>query len=516
MTAKSVIDIDVSTEKWSRFQQLFDRYAAAAAKQPKVWADVGKSQEAAGNKFERMTAAMDKQLELAEQELKARKEEERTLGNSERHWQSIEKSSRGAQAGIASAGSSLSRWTPMLTGAGVAMGVLGAAAVGVFETMVKIYEKSADTAKNLGQERFAAMGFGMSVGEHRAFGLDLSRITDTDSFLGNVEEMMTDPGKAGPLWRAGINPNGSVTQVATRYMDWQRNLAVNTPVNRLGLLNQQYGSQVGIDTWMRLHNMSPDEYGDIRNQFETDRSQKGGLSIDDRRARSLQNFATQDRRAGLQTDNIFERKVAKLIGPLTDLSKGIVGFERRLANTRLVDKALEGLGAGMKWLSGKFPDIEKGIGKFERGLLDLADEAKKVAGALKKLNDETRKLAGEGPKEHHGIFVEPFRRTWGIGKSASDAIGNWLDSALDKAPPMRAPPEPEGGGDLDLSTIIGDHPTSWNPAPISNSYAANRSNVSNTTNNYGGRGGGSVNINIIAPPGFSANTTLAGLNAGLV
>ncbi len=60
-----------------------------------------------------------------------------------------------------------------------------------------VYNKSAQVANGMAYERRTSMGLGMSVGDHRAFGLDFSRITDTDSFLGNVEEMMTDPGKTG-------------------------------------------------------------------------------------------------------------------------------------------------------------------------------------------------------------------------------------------------------------------------------------------------------------------------------
>lgn len=515
MTAKSVIDIDVDQSKFEKFKQLYDKYSATLDKQSGIWKAVGKEQAGLGSHFERQVAAMHELAQLAVEELKSREAEEKALGKSERHWSSIASSSRLAstasksvEGSVAAVSTSMLKWSGFFGGVAAAAGVV----VAGFATAVELYEKAVGVAGRVGAERRTAQGFGMSIGEHRAFGLDFSRITDTDSFLGNVEEMMTDPSKSGPLWRAGINPNGSTTQVATRYMDWQRNLAVNTPVNRLGLLNQQYGMQVPIDTLMRLHNMSPDEYGDIRKQFETDRSEKGGLTINDPAARTAQNFSTQAQRADLQIENIFDKKVARLSGHLTDLSEAFVGLAQTAANTKFFNDALDKLGKGIDWLSKTgIPDFQWGVTELDAGLQKAGaalDEFSKSAALPSAISNPATVATGAGL----GLGER-------LGEKAGHAIEKWFTGAGDKPSATWKGPvigDMSSDSGIDLSNIVGDHPTSWNPAPISNSYAANRSNISNTTNNYGGRGVGSVNINIIAPPGFSATTTLAGLNAGLV
>ncbi len=69
-----------------------------AAKQPKVWADVGKEQAKITSNFERGVKALHEQAEAVLEELKAREAEERALGKTERHWLSIASSTRSASA----------------------------------------------------------------------------------------------------------------------------------------------------------------------------------------------------------------------------------------------------------------------------------------------------------------------------------------------------------------------------------------------------------------------------------
>ena len=128
-------------------------------------------------------------------------------------------------------------------------------------------------------ERRTALGLGMSLGAYRAFGAAFSRITDTYAFLGNVQEMMTNPAASAPLWAAGINPSGKTQDVALAYMDWLRKKAVATPTNQLGLLNQQYGNDIDLGTLMRLRALSADEYRDIHIQFTIDAGKMAGLNM---------------------------------------------------------------------------------------------------------------------------------------------------------------------------------------------------------------------------------------------
>src|SRR5581483_1969219 len=247
MAVKSVVDVDVDTAKWERFQQLFDKYTSALDKTPNVWKNVGKEQAALTSHFERMTAALMAQATQAQEEVEARAKEEKSLTTNERLWRSMASSTKSVAGNVLHATTSLLKWTGILTGIG---GLLGGGALFGLDKL----------AGGLGNERRTAMGLGMSVGQYRAFNLDFSRALDTEKFLGDVQEMMTNPAAARPLWQLGVNPNGKTEDVAKAYMDRLRTLAVNTPTSKIGLLNTQYGTSLSTPEWMRLHEMSPDEY----------------------------------------------------------------------------------------------------------------------------------------------------------------------------------------------------------------------------------------------------------------
>lgn len=383
--------------------------------------------------------------------------------------------------------------------------VIGVATAG-FQAAMALYDKSVGVAGNLGFERRTAQGLGMSIADHRAFGLDFSKVVDTDSFLGNVQEMQTDMSKAGPLWRAGVNPNGPLTQVATGYLDWARRQAVGaSSVSQLGWLNQKWNTDIPIDTWMRLRSMPDDEYANMHRQFDIDRSAKGGLGIDDSAARRIQNFATQVRRADMQGDNIWERKVAREAGRLTDVSKGFVGLQRTLTDTKMFEWAMGKIDDGLKWMATTgIPDLEKTVEGTDAAL------------------DKFNKALNTWDEKYSPQATGGGARKWFDQSVLGEDDWNDSSSAPGLPPPMirkrRARPSsqntPGVAPGLDLSNIVGKDPTSWNRSPVSNTYASNRSSVNSTTNNYGARGPAGMTVNIVVPPGFSVNSTLSQLNAG--
>ena len=520
MTARAVIDVDIPLEKAKRFGELFDKYHEQLAKQPNVWKNVGKEQAAMASQFERMTAAMMAQSAQATEELAARAEENKRLNDTHNIWDKISSSTNKVKKNVLDTTVSLLKWTGILTGIG---GLLGGGALFGLDKL----------AAGLGNERRNAMGLGMSVGGYRAFNLDFSRALDTDKFLGDVQEMMTNPGAAGPLWRMGVNPNGKTEDVAKSYMDRLRTLAVATPTSRIGLLNQQYGTNLSTPEWMRLHEMSADEYGDMRNAATKDKKK---FDVPDATARKWQEFGIQLDRAGMQIKNVFEIQLAKLVDPMTRASEKAVAVAEALAKGPLIGEIVKQVGDALDWLGKEVAskDFQQDIISFEKSVASLASAAGSLAtwllGSRSDANNESRvghaaRWAVGSDKDKTGkpvdhMFWGPDANEGFLGAGkAAEAIRNWFTGEDDRSGEQKMGPvigDMSSDSGIDLSTIVGDHPTSWNPAPISNSYAANRSSVSNTTNNYGGRGGGSVSINIMAPPGFSANTTLAGLNAGLV
>lgn len=519
MTARAIVDVDLPLDKAQRWAELFDKYSTALEKTPNVWKSVGKEQAAMASQFERMTAAMMAQAEQAREDMQARADEQKRLNETRSVWDSIASTTGKVRKNVVDTTVSLFKWT------GILSGVAGLVGGGALLGLDKL-------AAGLGNERRTAMGLGMSVGGYRAFNLDFARALDTDKFLGDVQEMMTNPGAAGPLWRLGVNPNGKTEDVAKSYMDRLRTLAVATPTNRIGLLNTKYGTNLSTSEWMRLHEMSADEYGKMR---DTNAADKKKLEVSDPIARRWQDFGIQLDRAGMQIKNIFEIRLAKLEPRLEALSERFVRLADTLANSGLAGKAIDTLGSGLDWLSAEVSskEFQDDIKSFVGSVGKLASAAGSLAtwflGSQPDQNHESRTghairwaTASDNDaagKPVHHMFWGPDAGFLG-SKYAADAVRSWFTGEDDKASaPTKGPVTGDMSTDsgVDTSTIVGKDPTSWNPTPSSNTYASTRSSVNNTTNNYGARGSsGSLSINIIAPPGFSATTTLAGLNAGLV
>lgn len=149
--------------------------------------------------------------------------------------------------------------------------------------------------------------------------------------------------------------------------------------------------------------------------------------------------------------------------------------------------------------------IDEGLGKLNK-TLDKWDKAWKD-----KLNPQSTGERGRKWFDHHILGKDEWNDSSSAPGLPPPLIRKRDGAANDPNDPTSGVPKL-----LDLGPIVGSDPTSWNPTPISNTYANRSNSVSNTTNNYGAGGaGGSVTINIVSPPGFSATTNLSGLNAGL-
>ena len=102
----------------------------------------------------------------------------------------------------------------------------------------------------------------------KSFGLNFGRVVDPESFLGQVNEMMTDPRKS---WHSmGVNLNDTTAHVAMNLLEKMRARALMTPSNQLGLLDQQTGMGVGEETWRRLQQMGNSEWMAQRSHFLKD------------------------------------------------------------------------------------------------------------------------------------------------------------------------------------------------------------------------------------------------------
>ncbi len=86
MTVQSKIEIPVDDSQFERFKQLFDQYTATLAKTPKLWANVSKEQQLIAEHFEKQTAALMAQNQIAREDKERKKRELEQLTSSEKLW----------------------------------------------------------------------------------------------------------------------------------------------------------------------------------------------------------------------------------------------------------------------------------------------------------------------------------------------------------------------------------------------------------------------------------------------
>ena len=524
MALKSVIDIDINDGAWKSFIEQHQRYQEALQKAPALWKHAAAEAGAMADKIESATDELKKQANLSDKMAKAESQQERELSAVEKHWKKILEHSEAIKKNAAEAGGSMSEGGSglgnMLGGvggmlgrfggglgiggiAGMAIGLLGSVALGAITKTIGLALQTiqyADSfAHRISAERRDASGFGLSIGQHRAFGLDFGRAIDTESFLSDVVEAQTNPAAAGLLYRFGINPAGKTGDVALQLLDRERRLAVSTDMSQLGLLNTQWGTHQSIEDWLRLKNMSEGEYQDYRSKYMGDQTD---LNVTDATARRQQNLAIHLDRNGLLMDNAKLAKLNKFAPGIAGMSDAELRATRTFLNNKHIDDAFN-------YMAKKVNDVANSLGSphtqaLINGTIDdifgLGNAAKGAAAAL-----------------------------WGIVKGGAHGVGKALDWTNKHSDPdmMRFLQQEEGsmssgdsgsnpGDSSGRFSVPGGVTKGFAPgsAPQRSGTTTNRTN--NTTNNYN-RGGGStrVDITVSTPPGYSVATTLTSLNGGL-
>ncbi|HEY6927216.1 MAG TPA: hypothetical protein VI653_27315, partial [Steroidobacteraceae bacterium] len=342
MALKPIIDIDVRTASFQRFQALWDKYQAALQATPAKWHKVGEAQAGLAANFDRQTASLMAQAQLAREQAEAQDKEGKRLTQSDRLWTSMAKSTKSVTSNIISATGALLRWTGLLSAVG---GLLGAGGLFGIDRM----------AANVANQRRTGIGLGMSPGEQQAFKLNFNRFVDTDSFLETINEARANPAEAWRLATLGVSTSGSTSQVALRALDAMRARARATPESQIGLLGMQTGMDVGTDTWRRLRDSPEDEYQAQRAHYAQD-LQSFGTSADTNQA--WQNLSSQLSRAGTTLFDAFQTRVGQLAPDLSNLSDKVTKLGTTIINSPLAKDAVTAVGKGLDWLAEKLSSPE--------------------------------------------------------------------------------------------------------------------------------------------------------------
>ncbi|HEY0339308.1 MAG TPA: hypothetical protein VGC34_00760, partial [Steroidobacteraceae bacterium] len=231
MTAKSVLAVEVDSSAFDKFQKAFQKHLEQVKQGGELWKVSNKgSAEALANTQKLMTSAQQQNI-LAVATSGAVGNQAKSVATLERSWHNIAGFTKNTSSNILAATKSLLSWTGALS---AVTGLLGAGGLFGIDRL----------ASNVAGQRRNAVGLGMRPGEYKAFNVDFSRLTDTDSYLDWVNGMETDVSKQGPaysLLHRGLSGDTKADSFAL--LRSERELALKTPMNLLGPTFSAYGLQ---------------------------------------------------------------------------------------------------------------------------------------------------------------------------------------------------------------------------------------------------------------------------------
>lgn len=362
MSVRSVIDIDLQTQKWNQFQQEFDRYSEVLRKQPDLWRKISAEHSKLAGGFAKLGNQMDAHFGAADELKEVEKDQEKSLTHSAGLWTDIEKSSGHTAKNVIGATTSLLKWTGLLSGVAGILGYFTLGGIG-------------DLGQNVFNWRKSASGLGLSTGQQRAFDISFARLLGSpEGFLGGINTAVTNYAAQGPLYALGVNPNQSTSQVAVATLQALRGRVAGMSTPMLGQFESAYGLGalgISVEDLRRLQSMKGPEFNQLLGTYRT---QQANLNISDKATQAWTDFWTKMQVAGAKVQTSFANALVSLSGPLSNVANSLAN----LLNVVATDKN-GGIAKGINALAGlindfsadmQSPQFLSGVKKLD-GLIDL-------------------------------------------------------------------------------------------------------------------------------------------------
>lgn len=367
MTIKSVIDIEIHDEPWLRFKEMFDEYRQKLKEAAGDWKQTGAAIDAASEKtkdgidtqaaateslaivaasaaaaFHEIAQAVTNQSVEIIKVVNGTRELSKGTRSAAHDWRDMARDSKNFASNIYDATRSILKWASIT---GLIGGLLGGGGLFGIDRL----------AASAGSQRRSALGLGISSAEENAFSTNYSRVIDPNSFLTNVNNAMTDVTKRWTLTSTGLTANQlqgkNTADVASMLLKSYKSLADKTNPENLEQVRTAYGVQLSGQDFQRLRNTPADEIEKYGQDYERD---KKTFAVPDGVMKDWQDLQVQLHRAGISLENVLITGLAKLSGPIGDLSKGFVNLVEALAKSPVVKEWIEGLAVGLenlaKWI----------------------------------------------------------------------------------------------------------------------------------------------------------------------
>jgi hypothetical protein len=431
---KSVVDVEINTAEFERFQKLFERYQAALSKQPASWAKVNKAVEAQRSGFEAIMATMLAQQALSQKRSRAEDEEERKLSRFERTWGRIAQHSKTITRNVTDMAKAVLRWTSLST---ITLGLVGAGSLFGLDRL----------AGAVASGRRGALGVGAGYGEYQAFGATFGRFVNPDSFLSGVGEALINPALRpylGAIGLTGREQQGTTGQVAVRALQHLKGLVDRTPLDQLALLLQSTGAgNLGL-TDQDLRRLRAIPRSELESQVRTFGPRARALEFDDRTLRAWNDFINQLEIAGKKIESAFVTGLDPLIksGALDKLSDGFANAVKTFASSPQLQKWMEQLASGVQ-LFAEYISSDKFQKDVRTFVEDIGVIAEAAAALAKRIGDLTSGPPPIGKPLPPGTQFVPnapsFWQRWHIVPNMGVTPGRVLPQGANNVGNLRVP-----------------------------------------------------------------------------
>lgn len=442
----SIIDVEVSDEKFKAFVELFEKYKSAVKELPADWAKQAAPIEGISQSFIDMTSALMAQKEMFEQnretakreeteaakrdrtsqqrakakaeakkkvereekdrnkavekELKDKeKEETRRQAQAEKSHKKAVKDTKDIAKNIGQASLNLLKWVSIDSIVGGLLG--GGALFGV--------DKLAD---HVGDLRLESNRLGITVGEKRASDLNLGGFIDASGTLENIAEAKSDLSRRWAFSALGVNPSGDPEQILAQAAPKARELFIK------GGQTQQYADATGLTKLFSmgdlrsLANTDPKELQERLDQLNRD---KETLNLSKDTQKEWFNLSRALKGAGATVETALIKGLSPLAPQLTQLSTVFASTITALFQNGKIQGWISDFAQGIKnvgeWLSKE--DLKKDINDFATNIGLLSSKITDALALLKLIPD----------KGSIGKIANSTASGVGIGGVAGGALG---------------------------------------------------------------------------------------------
>jgi hypothetical protein len=400
MAIKSIIDVEIRDQHFKEFQSLFEKYQKALAQTPAAWRQTQQAIGGSRKEFNEMVAQQSAMATRQKMMLEIERAQARMARTTADAWRDVARHTKETYSGVKDITLSLLRWASLTS---VFSGLIGAGGLFGITRM----------AEGVSATRRSSMGTGLSFGQQKAFNLNYIRVVDPDSFLGGVNQSLTDVSKRSALYNAGLGEReltGGTAAVGVRLLNKLKTLADETPDNLLGNVHgaRGLGQYMTAEDFQRLKATSRGELAGLASGFQRD---QGALGIGGKDQLAWQNFTTQIYRAGNEIETVFIKGLSplapgleKLSGAVSNTIKAFFGGDDAKGWAEQANKGLETFA---KYIGSD--EFQSGVVKFAKGIAVIAD---KLASFVSWFGgDGGGKSSVLGEHEGHDTWNEMWKRS---------------------------------------------------------------------------------------------------------